>query len=128
MEATKTKQERLTELMGQFSPKSYNFVGKPEEEVDFEFTYDGDLPIKAVSPGCVTCTTLKVEDNKIIGTIKLDAEYKGASGNSVPVSKVINVWFEDDEDWFVVDENKVRKTNTDKISVPLYIRGQVDIR
>lgn len=132
-EEKQARQVKLTELMGQFKPARYNFVGKPEEVINFSFTYEGETPIQAVEPGCSGCTKLSCKDNVITGTLTLDPKERytpsgATNGESSPVNKVIQVWFEDGEDWYVVNEDLQRFPNPKKISVPLYLSGQVDLR
>ena len=125
------RQEKIAELSKQFSPARFNFIGKPEEEINFEFTYNGETPIQAVEPGCTPCTTLTCDGTKITGVLKLDPKEKFTAANGIPaapVNKSISVWFEDGEDWFVIGDNMQKFPNPKKISVPLFLSGQVDLR
>lgn len=126
------RQTKIVELLEQFNPARYNFIGKPGDEVHFTFTYNGDLPIQAVEPGCSGCTTLKCVDNKIEGVLTLDPKeaYVNLPDDvtSTPVNKSIRVWFEDGEDWYVISSEKQRSQNPRKITIPLYLSGQVDLR
>lgn len=126
-----TKQEKVKQLMESFDTAVFVFHGKPEQEIPYEFTYNGDMPIQCIQLGC-GCTSGKVEGNKIKGVLKLDpksAYLKSVVGtsNQVMTSKSVTVYFNDGQDFFSIDDDMVRRPNTDKISVGLTIQGVIDV-
>jgi hypothetical protein len=125
------RQEKLVAWRNNFTPITFNFVGKPDEKIPFKFTYMGDDTIQCIEPDCTGCTTAHVhrESNTIEGVLHLNEDYKAVTGQpSKPITKHIKVWFEDGKDWYIIDENGNRKPNPEKVHVPLYLQGQVDLR
>ena len=128
----KERQDRVIELRNKFTPITFNFVGKPDEKVQFGFSYlrrPDDPEILCIEPGCTGCTSLKLEGDDITGHLHLNEEYNATNGQkSLQITKNLKVWFKDDINWFDIDPDGVRMPNLDKIQVPLYIQGQVDLR
>ena len=125
------RQEKITNLIKEFNPPRFNFIGKPEEGVSFEFKYSGDTPILALEPGCTACTSLECDGETIKGILTLDSKekYTAALGvQAAPINKSIQVWFDDGEDWYTIGDNFQRHPNPKKISIPLFLSGQVDLR
>lgn len=129
---SKERQDRLIELRNKFTPITYNFVGKPFDDISYQFTYvrgEGDPGLLTCEPQCGPCTTVRIEGDKLLGVLTLNEEYKASHGQtSLQVTKHIKVWFDDGEDWYIIDDNGNRLANPDKIQVPLYLQGQVDLR
>lgn len=122
------RQQKGLEIRNAFESVIFKFKGKPGDEIPFEFTYNGELDIQSIQPGC-GCTEARVENNKIVGHLKLDPlETYNPNENetSRSVQKSITVYFHDGQEWYTADQNKVRKANSNKLSAVVTIAGVVD--
>lgn len=64
----------------------------PNEKVDFEFKYEGEIPIQAVKASC-GCTNLRVEGNTIKGVLSIGAEGQYSGQHSTHfLDKEDRVW------------------------------------
>ena len=83
----------------------------------FEFKYDGPVPILGVKSFC-GCTSLKV-----IGGHTIVGEFQASSIGKY--TRQIAVYFDDGQDFYKIDENKVIENNTKKLNVLLMIDVEV---
>lgn len=127
----KERQDLMIARRNSFTPVTHNFIGRPDDKIEFKFTYMGDEVLEAVEPDCTGCTVARLnkEEKTITGILHLNETYTPVTGQpSKPLTKHIKVWFEDGEDWYIIDEQGNRKANPDKVHATLYLQGQVDLR
>lgn len=116
----KLKQQIIFQLKGisDFDTYEYDF-GKVDEgkEVSFQFNYLGNYQITGVKGSC-GCTNVKVEGNKIVGTLNT-TNIKGS------VSKTVYVYFGDHERQYE-SLNGILVPNKDSVTKILTIKGNTN--
>ncbi len=110
------RHERVVAEMKNFDSPVYAFDAKPEEEVAFEFIYEGEEVLQSIKPGC-GCTDVSLAGNIIAGKITV--------GKAEPdtFSKYITVYFDDGEPYCTENDKKNMVPNPLKLTVSLTLTG-----
>ena len=122
------RQEKLLAARGGFDVITYKFGDVlPGSVLDFEFnhTNESDMFIESCTPGCGCTDPDVVRKDKISGTFTIPQAKDILIGITEALyKKGITVYFKDDQPIHFV-ENKIYKTNPNKIKTVIYLEANV---